>query len=85
MIAGNIVLFHPAWRPEYAFSLIELAFGEELEKQVGMRGAALAEVDFDGIGLPAAGVIPRDNEIDREPAQNAEFRQPLPHPCGLRP
>ena len=83
MIARNIVLLHTAWRPEYAFFLIKRAFGKELKKEVRVRGATLAEVDFDGIGLPAASVILRDNEVDREPAQNAEFRQSLPHLAPL--
>ena len=69
------------WRSEYAFFLIKLTFGKELKKQVRVRGAALAEVDFDGIGLPAASVILSDNEIDRE----AAVRPVLPadaRPCA---
>ena len=37
MIAGDVVLLRPAWRPEDAFFLIERAIGNELKKQERVR------------------------------------------------
>ena len=71
--------------PGRCLLLIERAIGNELKKQERVRGATLAQVDFDRIGLPAAGVILRNDEIDREAAENAEFGQLLPYLAGLRP
>src|SRR5450759_1701768 len=59
-------------RVKEAGSRIELPARQELEREVGMRRAAHAEVDLEGPRLPGGRrIVPRQQEVDREAAHDA--------------
>ena len=63
---------------------VVLAFGEELQGQVRVRGAALAEVQLDRVRLPAL-LGPARREIDGEAAEDALVRRAPLRLSSLRP
>ncbi len=52
--------------------------GQELQHQVGVRGSALTQVNFDGIMFPSRRLFYR-NKVDAEPAQYAFIAQGIGH------
>ena len=58
---------------------VVLALREELQGQVGMRGAALSQVQLDRVGLPAV-LGARREEVDGETAEDASFGERFSRP-----
>src|SRR5262249_37396118 len=59
------------------------AVRQELEREEGVRGAALAEVDLDRVGLPGPAAVAGDDEVEGEAAEDALLREPAPDLRGL--
>ncbi len=78
VVGGLVVLGLAARRAEEARLAVEAAAGQELQRQVGVRGAAHAQVDLErGRREGAVGGIPVREEVDAEAAHDAVRREHL--------
>ena len=70
VIAGDVTFFGAQGRHEDPGLGLVTAFGQVLEGQEWGRGAAFAQVNLDGVGLPFAAVRLDGDEVDGEAADH---------------
>src|SRR5260221_11562274 len=83
MVTSRETLLLSARRAKDASLMVVLAVGEELEREERVGGAALAQVDLDGIDFPLVVVTAHHNEVEGETTKHALFGQALAHLFGL--
>jgi hypothetical protein len=54
------------------------AVGERLQREHGVRGAAVAQVDLHGVAVPGSVLVLGRDEVDREPPDHASVGQRRP-------
>src|SRR5947207_12464552 len=74
MVAGHETLLMTERRAKDAMVRVVCAISQELQSQEGMCGAALAEIDFNRIGLPFV-LFPHRDKVDGETPDHAFARQ----------
>ena len=82
MIGGDEMLLVALLGEELSAGAVVAALGEELQRQERM-GGPLCGVELDRVRRPAAGRVLDDDEVDREPPENAG-RCRWPIRCAVR-
>src|ERR1700759_1545771 len=92
MICRDVVSWVPLRRREDGILWVVATAGEPGKGLVGVSRAAHAQVHLERERLPAGGLVPDDEEIDREPADRSSVRATLrdslrerPDDRGIRP
>ena len=83
VVGGHQVLLVAARGEEERRHGVVAAVGEELQGEERVGRPALAQVELDRVRRPLAVGAPHHDEVDREPAQRALAREPLPDQLGV--
>ena len=83
VVGGDQVLLVAPRREEQRGAGVVAAVGEELQREERVRRPALAQVELDGVRRPLAASAADDDEVDREPAQRAQRREPVADRLGV--